>query len=361
MSVLTRRDRLAVGSTQGGSVYLGEQRRWPEPAPGVFELFATHPGSIQRGAGDFYGHVMFALNVSDLDGTPKLYTGYGSINVNQAPIYIWPLSFNGVWDATYAHAFNAYSLQYYHHSEGKLWCAGGDGPADYCTGSPGGTWIDGWCSPTGFQHPFMITRHDGYTWVCGQTGGNHGGVWRGTHQTGNDGEFVLDDFPPGESLNRPTILFSYQGKLWYQAGYYNLNTAQLRYWDEPSHSFLNSGLKLHFYTHIFRPWKTVMLSAGSSAVERFNGTSVTKVYDPPPKYDQNFNLVTPSIVDIHVTPDDTVWILDSNGVVRSSTDLVTWEVRAHKADKDAWSLTVYEDFIYIGDKKDHIWRALVEL
>ena len=357
--VLTRRERVAKGSAQGGALYFADKRRWPLPAIGEFELFATHPGSSQRGAGDFYGHVISALTVSDLDGTPKIYSGYGGINVNQAPIYIWPLSLDGTWAPAAVHPFNAFSLQHYHKAEGKLWCAGGDGPADFCTGSPGGTWIDGWCSPTGYQHPFVITRHDGYTWIAGQGAGNHGNVWRGTHQTGNDGEFVLDDFPPGESLNRPSILFSYQGKLWYQAGYYSLPSAKLLYWVEGSHSFVDSGLKLHNFASMFVPWKTVMLVDNYKGVQSFNGTSLTSVYYPPPVYDQNFNEISPIINDIVVTPDDTVWILDSDGVVRSSTDLVTWKVRARKPDKDAWSMTVYEDFVYIGDKKDHIWRALL--
>ena len=362
MSTLTRRDRVALGSTQGGALYRGDKRRWPESSPGVFEMFATHPGSSQRAANDYYGHCILGLTVSDLDGTPKIYSGYGSINVNVTPVYVWPLRLNGVWDATYVHSFNAYSLQHYQRYEGKLWCVAGDGPMDFCTGSPGGSWVDGLCAPTTFVHPFMIARHDGYTWVCGQYNGNRGGVWRGQHPTGDDGEFVFDDFPAGETLNRPITLFPYQSKLWYQAAYTtNAATSRLRYWDEPTRTFVSTSLRLSGYANIVRPWKTVMLSTGgTAAVERFDGTAVTKVYNPS-------NLVwvdgiptlieLPQIIDMCVTPDDTVWILDAAGVLRRSTDLVTWTVWGKHV--GALSFTVDGNFVYVGDNRDHIWRAKV--
>ena len=119
MGTLTRRDRVALGANQGGALYYGAARRWPEPAIGVFEPFGLpHPGSTQRpppnASIEEPVHWIRGLIVSDIDGTPKLYTGYGTANVNEAPIYIWPLNLDGTWDPAPAHTFQTFGMTQYH-------------------------------------------------------------------------------------------------------------------------------------------------------------------------------------------------------------------------------------------------------
>lgn len=382
MSTLTRRDRVAVGAVQGGALYYSDKRRWPEPAPGIFEKFGSpHPGGLTRPPTDVQGHQIGGFIVSDIDGTPKLYSGYGGAIRNIAPIHIWPLNLNGIWDPVPAHTMQCFGIHEYHVAEGKLWCYTEQGPKSFCTGSPGGTWVDGECFPHpgndgGMTHGHHIARHDGYTWIAGQRTiyGNSGTVWRGTTPTGSDGEYVWGS-PMTLGLYTPNDLFSYQGKLWMQPNSQSFDPEMpiwedglLCYWDESAHTFLPTDLRLSQSSHA-TPWKNLMLVLGSYAtatpgvfshrVETFNGTTLTTVYE-------SF-LANSTVVNICVTADDTVWILDSTGVFRSSTDLVTWTERMQlpsTIDRTvtgflSFSFTVYGDFVYTGDAHDQIWRAKV--
>jgi len=377
MSTLTRRDRVAVGAVQGGALYYGPNRRWPEPAPGVFEKFGSpHPGGLKRPPTDKEAHEIQSFIVSDLDGTPKLYSGYGGALINKTPVYVWPLGLDGTWDPAPAHTFNAFGLSRgYLSAEGKLWCHSDQGPSAFCSGSPGGTWIDGKLdhpgkpagSDGGMTHAHGIARHDGYTWVRGQYGvdGRTGAVWRGTTPTGSDGEYLVGT-PLGLGMYSPHALFSYQGKLWMQpapdfedAPFPPYEDSQLCYWDEAAYKFLPIDLRLQPGVSTVVPWKTVMLMvngySGVYKVETFNGTTLTTVYESP---------FTEATMEICVTADDTVWLLDNVGVFRSSTDLVTWTERMRLPSgwsgiNTKFSFTVYGDFVYTGDNHDQIWRAKV--
>jgi hypothetical protein len=375
---LTRRDRVALGAVQGGALYYGATRRWPEPAIGIFEPYATHPGPTTppaRPPSDIDGHSIKGFIVSDLDGTPKLYSGYGSSVKNVAPVHIWPMNLNGTFGPSPAHTMNTFGMTHYLYTEGKLWCFGDQGPTDFCTGSPGGTWVDGICHPEttpgsgGFVHAHHLVRHGGYTWISGQkrVTGNTGAVWRCTDPTGSDGQYVWGD-SAGLEVYHPTGLFTYQGKLWMQPAadfpgspppdaapplpaYAN---HKLCYWDETAHTFVPTSLEFLVGSgSIAVPWKTVMLVAGAAKVHSFNGTSITTVYSPPG------GDAGPPIGHIQVTPDDTVWIMDGFGVGRSSTDLVTWTKRFQAEFVSTQTFTVYGDYAYIGDKNDHIWRTKV--
>ncbi len=367
MGTLTRRDRVALGSAQGGALYYGPNRRWPEHAPGIFEPFGTpHPGATQRPPTDIYAHYIRGFAVSDLDGTPKLYTGYGGATVNQTPIHIWPLKFDGTWDAAPAHTMPTFGMTAYHQAEGKLWCYGEQGPTAFCTGSPGGTWVDGECFPHtgtdgGMTHPNHIARHGGYTWIAGQKRvvGDSGAVWRCTTPTGSDGEFVFGD-PLGLKMYQPNNLFAYQGKLWLSPSITFAETVppyqqgRLCYWDEPAHTFLPINVSFQ-YASVVAPWKTVMLVGDGPKLMSFNGTSATTVYTSP-----GVGAAAASVQGICVTPDDTVWFVDSKGDYYSSTDLVTWRFRMRSSIDSTLSFTVYQDYVYTGDKHDRVWRTKVE-
>ena len=93
MPTLTRRDRVAQGANQGGAMYYGALRRWPPPTPGEFEVFATHPTASEPG--DLLTRYIRTITAWAGDGTPKIYTGYGSISANVSPGYVVPLKFDG--------------------------------------------------------------------------------------------------------------------------------------------------------------------------------------------------------------------------------------------------------------------------
>jgi len=379
---LTRRDRVALGSAQGGALYYGPNRRWPEHAPGIFQPLGTlHPGSTQRPPTDTDAHHISGFIVSDIDGTPKLYTGYGSALRNLAPIHLWAMKLDGTWDPAPAHTMDTFGMSTgYQYIEGKLWCHGDQGPIDFATGSPGGTWVDGACAPEripgpsdregGFVHPHGIARHDGYTWVAGQKRvyGNTGAVWRGTTPTGSDGEWVWGD-PLGLEAYQPNNIFSYQGKLWISPSpdfpgippnippLPAFQQGRVCYWDEPTHTFLPINNVAFQYANKVVPWKTVMLVADGPKLMSFNGTSATAVLTfPGGAYALTIN-------DICVTADDTVWLLANDqstlGAFYSSTDLVTWTFRMKTTVDHTGTFTVYGDYVYIGDKQDQVWRTKV--
>ena len=346
MPTLTRRDRVAQGANQGGALYLNSARRWPEPAPGVFELFATHPrNSVDPG--DLLTRYIRAITTWDGDGTTKLYTGYGSISANVSPCWVVPLNLNGTWDAP-TWAFNAYDMvRWVHWSDGQLLIAGGDGPADWLRIRPsvGGAppvYIDGWCTPSGYTHPLTIVEHDDYVWVCG--GAGEGAVWRGKHNTGNDGEFVLK--PLVGWFN--TCMFSYQGKLWFQE-YTDGSPTFLRYWVEATKTWVTTTFDLGRgdCQYIF-PWGGVMLMIFNGRLWSFNGTAVTQRYSGT-----NVTMLT-------VDADDNVWICTGNNTFRTSSDLVTWKTMAtFNGPGSSYGMHVYEDVLYIGDQFSHIWRTQV--
>ena len=349
MSVLTRRERVASNSV-GGVLYYGERRQWPRPRTGEFEMFATHPESSLRPSDDLYGHCIFGITSwAGSGGVNKLYMGYGSLSYNMDPIYITPLNFDGTWDAT-VWPFVAFGLQQFvHKSDGQLMATGLDGPADFVRATPGSpaTWIDGWCSPAGFNHPLTLVEHDGYEWVCGQTGAA-GSVWRGTHVTGNDGAYVLNhDFPSGVTLNRPTCMFSFQDKLWYQSNYINGPPSTLKYWVEATDTWFDTGLTLNNGAtwHIV-PWGSVMVMDHDSRVVSFNGTTTTTLLDG------GEGLV---IYDIALDADDNVWVLFGDGRIYKSEDLTHWALMGMMP--NAQSVYAFEDYLYVGDNDDHVWRA----
>ena len=92
-------------------------------------------------------------------------------------------------------------------------------------------------------------------------------------------------------------------------------------------------------------------------MQSFNGTTVTRFL----RSRIGIGGAVPNVMEIFVTPDDTVWMLDSDGVLRSSTDLVTWtdRMRIPQAVSTTFSFIVHDDFVYIGDRHDQIWRAKV--
>jgi hypothetical protein len=303
--------------------------------------------------------------VSDLDGTPKLYTGYGTANVNTAPVHIWPMNLDGTWDPAPAHTFQAFGMIKYHHAEGKLWCYGEQGPSAFCTGNPGGSWVSGECFPHtgndgGMTHPNHIARHGGYTWIAGQRGvnGNTGTVWRCTTPTGSDGQFVWGD--PTFVAYSPSAMFAYQGKLWIQPaaelfGVPAYQNHKLCYWDETAFTFLPTAVEFT-YASVVAPWKTLMLVGDGPVVKSFDGTSITTRYT---LVSPGGGAPVPQVRDIYVTADDTAWMLDSEGGFHSSTDLVTWTQRFQTNVDSTETFAVYGDYAYIGDKHDHVLRTKV--
>jgi hypothetical protein len=328
-------------------MYFGESRRWPEPAPGVFELFATHPHA-STDPGDLTTRYIRDITTWDGDGTVKLYTAYGSISANVAPIYVTPLSLGGTWSAD-AWAFNAYEMQkFVHWSDGQMMACGGDGPSDWFRARPSVSgappvYIDGWCSPKGFIHPMTMVEHDGYMWVSGASSGPGGGaVWRGTHETGNDGAFVLQ--PLIGWFN--SCMFSFQSKLWFQEE----GGTQLKYWVEASDTWVATGVNVGDGNCQYRfPWGSVMLLLFGGKLYSFNGTALTERYG------------TGDVGLLTVDADSNVWVYESDTQrFRMSSDLTTWTTKARFPTSEyIASMYVYEDLLYMGDTHSQIWRTQI--
>ena len=165
----------------------------------------------------------------------------------------------------------------------------------------------------------------------GLWGRGAGAVWRGKHNTGNDGEFVLTPLVGWFNI----CMFSYQGKLWFQE-YTDGAPTFLRYWVEATKTWVTTTIDLGRgdCQYIF-PWGGVMLVLFNGKLYSFNGTTVTQRYTR-----RTFSLVTMFTVDA----DNNVWVCEDSKVFRKSSDLVTWKtVATFNGPGSSYAMYVYDD------------------
>lgn len=327
---------------------------WPTHARIAFSEYAEHPKSVDRPVGDVIGHWLQGLTVWDgIDGTPRLWMGYGGIGTNISPTWVVPLNLTtGDWDLDLGFAANCFAISRFYVYDDSIWAPGMDGQSDYIVGVPDGVggidWFDkiaitaqAWSGTAGFDHPLSMAFNGSEMYVAGQDFSD-GVIWEGALYDAQPAGSIVRHFDADGAAGRISTMFWLDGVLYYQSQ----QSSDLYAWDGAS-TWTDTGLNLAGGQAGFhRLWHgEIWYDETDDGVSKFDGTEVTSQ-----------GLAGLSIQHINVGDDDALYALENNGDVwRLSEPGSTWRNIGNCP--DGVSVAVHNGYVFVGDEHDAVWRA----
>jgi hypothetical protein len=344
------------------------------PAP-VFTYLANHPQSSLQPT--YHGRIIYALTAFN----GKLYSGYGDYGANTGPIAITPFDPSSNTFAStpelqpcadiiypipnaYTNCDQTEAIGLYRVLNGKLYAPSSDPRENTSTDYAVGTVLNGsvswqqvgpqWPAPdngVGMTHSFDMNTIPGTgdLWMVGSQGDD--AVAYRSLDGGKTWTKSLDVTPPTGNYERFYAAGVYNGKLYVQAMIINSATNAAVAAESNSHVFSGTawakgpslaGGSLNWWKPDVFAGKMVYLSGwaapdgpGLNVLESFNGSNVQPV-------GPGGELFTDYTID-----GNTLYALNRNQVVYSTTDLVNWYQQS-TAPSAARSIAVLNNKIYVG-------------
>ncbi|MBN1878169.1 MAG: hypothetical protein JXA33_28375 [Anaerolineae bacterium] len=315
----------------------------PVPTLSGFEFVATHPSAKDQPT-DQGKKLQGALVYQD-----KIYWGYGDWSENTGPIDIVPFDFSALTFLATEHVADTETVQHYRVlSNGKLYVPHIDVYGGYVGKDYSRKDIENWYQQEiGLYHVMDIVEMNHHIYLVGSQGYN-AVIYEST-----DSELsfhrILCELPSFSTYARYYFAFVLDGKLYTQAAAGALHRSSVsRIYDGQS---WQTGVDLlpqgghGSYSNLF---------AGSAVYKSLANSKFGYLY----AFDgETVTTLRSDIVDYTLYGDE-LFVLDADGTIVKSTDLVNWIVVIDSGISSPTSIVIASGHIFVGDAEANIYRSL---